>query len=1525
MKRMIVWFATNHVAANLLMGFAVLAGLAALTQIPVRVYPDVEIPIISVTVPYLGAAPEEVESGVCIRIEEQVEGIVGIKEVRSIADEGLCTVQVNLFFDADPTNVLGEVETQVNAIDTFPEETEKPIVSLVTLPNVVSEVAVTGPTDERALKELGRRVRDDIRRLPGITHASVANTRPYEISIEVSQGDLLRNSLTFDDVAAAVRKRSIDLPGGSIKTDQGELLLRTRGQAYWGLDLENLVVTARADGTRVLLKDVARIVDGFVDTSQALWFNGKPAALVQVARVGNQDLRGISETVRRYVAQSASKYPEGVELTLWNDESTLLADRLGALVDSGVQGLLMVLVLLTLFLRPHLALWVAAGIPIAFLGAIFLIYWLGYSLDAISVVGFILALGILVDDAVVVGESTYVAHRRGAAQLAGAIEGAQQVLVPVTFGVLTTAAAFMPLLFVVGVAGEMLAVTAASVLCCLAFSLIECQMVLPAHLGHRNARMPLGEFGMTFLVAVVIAAFAVTPDVRSGVGVAVGVAALVWAAHLLGGLSALGVAFARVQVRFELALEWFVNNPFRKLVDRALGARHLTLAIAFVAVASAAGFVASGHLPFTFFASAPADRVVARLTMPLGISANDTSQAIKQLADAGQRLKEQLAAEHEESPISHILVAMGGHPSATVGVWMPEASGSHLGEVALQLTPSAERPISTGEITKLWRDLHGTVPGAAELSHISERINVGNDIGIRIYGGDMEALRAVADALRRKLSEYPGLSEIADSFRAGKEELKLSVTPAGEALGVTLTDLGRQVRQAFYGEEAQRIQRGRDDVRIMVRYTAEERRSLQSLYSLRVRTPNGGDAPFGTVAEVQAGRGISTIVRTRGARSINITARVDPLVITAGAVMADLQAGFLPDTLADYPDVSYTAENIELQEEVAAGLLPLFLLGLFAIFALLAIPLHSYTQPLIVMAVLPFAFVGAIWGHALMKAAGNITGLSIASIFGVVAASGVAINATLILLDRVNRHRVAGDSLHDALLNAAMSRFRPILITSVTTFAGLTPLMLSVSVATQTLRPMAIALAYGVLVSSVAALLVVPSLWLVLQDISIGAKRVTGMLGDLIGAAPRLSRWMARYPYVQESLRTQEFTDLQVPDDLGLGPEAERIARRGLVRLYYEREFDAREMRAQLDAIADKAPRADDLVGEARTWAEQRTFQLGVHMLRGVIAPINAARPLSDILDTCMATLLSAAKGEFVAEHGEIPNGRIALIALGAIGRREFATGGPLHLLFLYDHDPASLSGLSPQAWHTQLLHRLMRLVGDLSPEGILYEARSVYSLPGAGHDTACAVPALREHFDNLPSVADLRMLTHARVIEAESDLGASFEAFRRSALARSHDQSAIATDIASTRAREAQQHDADDIWEVRHGPGGLADMELAAEYLQLAGAERASGVLAGGLVPTFEAAAEQRLIDAGAARDFAKAATLWQNLDGFFRMACADAFDPRSAPPDQKTTIAEACGVDNFDALPAVIADTAHRAATHLDALLAGAAEQGE
>ena len=1519
MNRVIAWFATNHVAANLVMGFAVLAGVAALQRIPVKLYPDFDLPVIVVTVPYLGAAPKETESDVCARIEEQLKGITGIKEIRSVSAEGLCTVEVELFLDIDRSQTLAEVENRILAIDSLPKETERPIIQLATPNNVVAEVAITAPVDERTLKELGRRVRDDILALPGITHARLANVRPYEISVEVSEESLSRYGLTFDDVAAALRERTLNLPGGSIKTTEGEILLRTKGTAQWGDELEEIVVLTRGDGTRVLVRDVAQVVDGFEDTGQALRFDGRPAALVQVSRVGDQNVRHLSEAVRNYVANAAETYPEQVELTIWRDESTTLSVRLGALLDSGVQGLLLVLILLGLFLRPHLAVWVTAGIPIAFLGAIFLIYTFGLSIDAVSVTGFILALGMLVDDAVVVGEAAYVAQRRGAGQLAGAIEGATRVLVPVTFGVITTVVAFMPLLFAVGTVGQAYAVRAATVICCLAFSLIECQLILPAHLGHGSGRLPLGDFGLMFLGVVVIAAFAIAPDMRVGGALAVVGTACVFAAHLSGHLARLGTAFARIQVRFESVLTWVIENPFRRLVDLACRRRLVTMSGAVAGIACSVALVAGGHLPFAFRAPQQGDSVTARLTMPVGTGAAVVEGAVGQLADSARHVAQRLAREHGEPVVLHILEGRGGHFAAGSRVgFVAGSSGAHLGEVTMQLTPGEKRAVSTGAVAALWRQTADPIADTVELSFLTDRIASRPEIDIRIAGSSWDDLRAVAGAVREELAAFPGVYDVADSLDTGKTELQLSVTPAGEALGISLGDLGRQVRQAFYGEEALRVQRGADDVRIMVRYTKRERGLLESLYAMHVRTPAGDEVPFTTVADARLGRGFSAIGRANGTRQAWVRAEVDATLTSAAAVLAALDAGFLDEVTSAYPSVSYSFRSAQEQSDLIAAVGPLFVFALLAVYALLAMPLRSYTQPLIIMSVLPFSLVGALWGHALMKPLGLVHGLSSPSLFGAVAASGIVINATLILIHAVNHNRAAGDTMFDALTNAAVSRFRPILITTVTTFAGLTPLMLTDSAQAQILVPMAISLAFGILISSVAALLVVPALWLVLHDVSGGAKRIGDLIGGTAGESARLAMWVARYPYVLESLRSEEFTNLEVPVDLDLDPQSATIARRGLVRLYYEREFDAAHMRAQLSTIAGKAGGTDDLVREARSWAEQRTFQLGVHMARGAIAPVDAARPLSDILLSCIGTLLPTTRREFALEHGEVPGGRVALIALGTAARREFEAGSPLQLLFLYDHDPVPPRTLvlSPDVWHAKLLERLALLLRNLSPDGLLHTPCPMYVLHAAEATPACSLEQLRAHFAGDVPAADLRMLTHARPIEATGGIGDEFDHIRRSVLSRQHDLSAIAQDIARVRGRQRVQ--AHDVWDVRRLRGGLDEVELTAEYLQLAGATADGGDVAS-LSATFDRAGRRGLLTAALVRDLINAATLWQNLEGYFRMTCAGAFDERDASTEQQRALAEFGGVDRFDQLPGVIAANARRTARHFDLLLSG------
>ena len=1097
MPRLIAWFATNHIAANLLLILIVLAGLSALLTMPQKSFPDIDVPIISVSIPYLGAAPEEVEQGVCIRVEEELDGVEGVKEIRSVANESLCSVTVELFEDADESRALDDVKNRIDALDTLPEETEQPIINLATSIRPVIDLAITGPDDERTLKVLGQRVRDEIAALPGITQVSLVNTRPYEISIEVSESDLQRFGLTFSQVAEAVRARAIDLPGGAIKTEDGEILLRTKGQVYWGEEYERLVLLSRPDGSLVFLSDVARVVDGFEDTDQSLRFDGQPAAIIRVSRIGSEDILAITGAVMAYLDTSAQALPEGVKLTVWNDNSRLLEDRLATLLDSARQGFLMVLLLLALFLRPVLAFWVSVGVPVAFMGALYLTNYVGLSIDGISLFGFILVLGIMVDDAIVVGESVHSRQREGGTPLVGSIEGTQRITIPVIFGVLTTICTFLPMLQGVGSSGQIGAVIATVVICCLIFSLIESQLILPAHLGNKQTKTAKGEVYLLLVPLMVIVLLQFSWSTSSFVGLAIALMTVVYASDRLGLTDKPAKRLIAAQSRFSTRIEAVIDGPFRRMVERATQARYTTLAMAFAFFLSGVAVFGSGRLPFSFFPPLAADQVIAQLTMPLGTSSEITEQAVRHLERTGESIRDELNEQYRRAPpVTHILASVGGSQGGGLG--LPGsggggASGGHMGEVTLQLTPSQARTISTKEVAALWRERSGSIAGAVELKFNSSLFSVGNAIDIQLAGNDVDELREVAAGLRAELARYPGVIDITDSFRSGKQELKLKMTPEGEALGLSLGALAQQVRQAFYGEEAQRIQRGRDDVRVMVRYTEAERESLASLDDMRVRTREGSEVPFRTVANASLGQGYSSIKRADRKRVVNVTADVDRTQITADEVVGDLSRSYFPVIRAEHPRVSLSLEGEQRQSgEYLVSLVFPFLIALFAIYALLAIPLRSYVKPFIIMSVIPFAFIGAIWGHQIMKLAGLVSGLAMMSILGMIAAAGVVVNSSLILVYAINQRRDAGSSMADAVVDAATSRCRPIVLTSMTTFVGLMPLMFNTSVQAQFLVPMAVSLSFGVLFATVITLLVVPSIYLFFEDLFALRDRLAG-------------------------------------------------------------------------------------------------------------------------------------------------------------------------------------------------------------------------------------------------------------------------------------------------------------------------------------------------------------------------------------------------------------------------------------------------
>ncbi|MCG8590407.1 MAG: efflux RND transporter permease subunit [Proteobacteria bacterium] len=1074
MKRAVRWFAENHVAANLIMALLVIGGLTILPTITQEVFPDLALDVVTVSVEYPGASPQEVEEAVSLRIEEELQGLQGVKRIRSVASENIATVNVELMAGEDVRRRLDDVRARVDAITTFPDQAERPQVKQMEIRRQVLNVAVSGPADERTLKRLGERVRDEIATIPIITDVQLYAARPYEISIEVSERALRRFGLEFDDVVRAVQRSSLDLPGGSIKTEAGEILLRAKGRAYSGRDFADLALVTGSDGTRLRLGDVARVIDGFEETDQASLFDGEPAVLVQVFRVGDQNALEISEAVRSYVASAS--VPEGISLTVWQDDARFLRARLGSLLGNARDGFILVVLVLALFLRLRLAMWVSLGIPLSFLGALALLPTFDVSINLISLTAFIVVLGIVVDDAIVVGENIHTEQQRGLrSRTEGAVKGAQGILVPVTFGVLTTMAAFSPMLFVPGPMGRLARLIPMVVILCLAFSLIESLLVLPAHLGH-GTEDPEQE-----------------PKTR-----------------IVGW-------WRRGQKRIADGLHHFLDAVYRPALQHALVWRYLTVSLAIAAFLLSVGMLAGGWLRFVFQPDVEGDTIAADLTMPEGTPAHITAEAIETVTSALERVRASADADRDEnegSVFRHVMASVGEQPYRAWTQNVPGrvggggTTGAHLGEVQVEVIDSEERDQTVAWLTRRWREEVGEIPGAVELAFTSSLVNPGAPIDIELRGDDLDELRDAAEFLRGELAGYPAVFDVADSFRSGKQELELSILPSAETLGLSLEDLGRQVRQAFHGDEAQRIQRGRDDVRVVVRYPAAERRSLQDVESMYIRTRDGREVPFGAVAQASFGTGFASIQRLDRQRVVNVTADVDPALGNANEIVADLEESALVALGRDYPGVrhGFAGEQQE-QRDFLASMLRGQALALLVIFGLLAVPLRSYVQPFIIMTAIPFGLVGAAWGHILLG-----HDFSMFSVIGLVALSGVVVNDSLVLVDSINRRRAEGSDIHTAVSLAGPARFRAILLTSLTTFAGLSPLMLETSVQAQFLIPMAISLAFGVIFASFITLLVVPCTYLILDDLDWAVRqwrfRGKGLPEADVADAPELeSEW----------------------------------------------------------------------------------------------------------------------------------------------------------------------------------------------------------------------------------------------------------------------------------------------------------------------------------------------------------------------------------------------------------------------------------
>ncbi|MFT7686297.1 MAG: multidrug efflux pump subunit AcrB [Candidatus Azotimanducaceae bacterium] len=1052
MERLISWFVDNPVASNLMMFIFLVGGAISLATMHREEFPSIEPGVVQVSVPYLGAAPEEVEEAVCIRIEEAVEGVQGIERMQSFANEGICTVILELESDAEDNKVLNEIKSKVDGISTFPRETEKPIISALAFNGQTILVALSGNTDEVTLKKNADKIRDDISALDGISQVAVNYARPYEISIEVGENTLRQFNLTLSSVADSIRSASLDLPGGSIRTDGGEILLRSKGQAYNADEFRDIVVLTRPDGSNVALGEIATIHDGFEEGYLSATFNGDPAMMITVYRVGDEDTITSAAAVRQYIKRIQPTLPEGLALTVWIDESVALNRRIEALTKNAYAGLALVLLILALFLRFKVAIWVAAGIPIAVMGALWAFPLFGINISSLTVLAFILVLGIVVDDAIVVGERVYSHESTDQNHREASIKGTFEVSVPVIFGVLTTVAAFLPILLMGSRMGAFFSVIGWVVVICLLFSILESQLILPAHLAHRKT----DKYFMSE-----------TKFVKR------------W------------IAFQSI---FANGLTDFAKNVYRPFLIKTLQWRWVTWAIGTSILILTIALIISGRVIFQFFPAVDGDRIYATLSMPEGINVEVTERSAQQIERAarelGKELDKELGLGDGYSVFNNILASIGSNAARSNGPPTRGAGGSHLAEVVLELVPIEERGgISATAITDRWRELVGPIPDAVELQFSASSFSAGQPLLIKLKGRDVEELRLAAASLREELARYPGVLDLSDSFRSGKQEVKLDIRESAKPLGLTLNDLARQVRQAFYGEEAQRIQRDSDDLRVMVRYPEAERRSLGNLEEMRIRTKEGIEVPFMSVADITYGNGYSSIERQDQQRVVQVVGDINRSIVTPEEVIGAIQKALCeegsnftnknnPCHTADYPGVSYSlGGEQEQRSEATSSMVRTVPLSLLIIFALLAIPLKSYTQPLVIMSVIPFGAVGAILGHFIMG-----WNLIFFSLLGIIALSGVVVNASLVLVDYINRQRRLGIDTFEAVTMAGVARFRPIILTSVTTFVGLVPLMTNQDPETFMFIPMAISLAFGVLFATVITLFLVPSLYLMLED-----------------------------------------------------------------------------------------------------------------------------------------------------------------------------------------------------------------------------------------------------------------------------------------------------------------------------------------------------------------------------------------------------------------------------------------------------------
>lgn len=1017
-KGPIAWIARNHVAANLLMLVFIVGGLVTFLTMKTEVFPNITKDEVTVSVSYPGASPSEVVEGVILVVEDAVSSVEWADKVTSTASEGKGTVTVELVEGSDRQQAYQDIKAEIDRINTFPDESEDPVVELSSRKRSVVDITVYGDMPELELRHYAESLKQDLLNSEGITLADYAySVKDREIRVKISENELRKYSLTQADVAGKIEAASIDLPVGSLDREQGELVLRMKDKRYSGREYADIPIVSGNDTGTVLLGDISEIIEGFEDSDIQETFDGMPGLTLRVYRVGKETPDSISDSVKEVIESYEARVPDTVKISVWDDDSELLQSRLNLLFRNAMLGLGLVLVILAVFLEFRLAIWVAMGIPISFFGALMFLPMLDVSINMISSFAFILALGIVVDDAIVVGENIHAHRMMGKSRYQAAVDGTHEVLGAVTFSVLTTVTAFIPLLYIKGTMKLMMSVIPYVVISVLLISLVESFFILPAHLNSGDKlegkkRRSLG----------------IRRKIREG-------------------------------------LEFFINNIYGRAMVHIIRYRYITVAVFLAAMIITFGSIKSGNLKFNFMPKVERDVIRITVKMPAGTHKDKLANVISYINESTVKTDRMMQEET-------------GFGRSYVDYVITGSSSSSSGRVSVALLPSEERDINTSDFERMLRKNVGNVQGVESIVYSSQGLRFGANINVRYAHSDNDVLVAVSEELKSKLRTYEGVTDIEDTFERGKKELLFRVNDLGKKYGLTNNEIGRQVRAAFHGVEALKFQRMLDEVTVRVEYPEDEKKDLDNLMSMYIKTSDGMELPFYMVAEVERGQGLASVNRTDRKQVVNVTAQTEGSA-NPTEIMHELTAGLLPEQMAKYPGLGWKFEGEEeRRQESFSGIISFLPVAMLIMYALLAVPFASYIQPLIVLLAIPFGLAGAVWGHMIMG-----MDLSILSIFGMVAVAGVVVNDSLVLVDFINKFADRSHLSTETVIEAAKRRFRPILMTSLTTFFGLFPMILEKSLHARFLVPMAVSLAFGVLFTTVVALVLVPCVYMLIEDI----------------------------------------------------------------------------------------------------------------------------------------------------------------------------------------------------------------------------------------------------------------------------------------------------------------------------------------------------------------------------------------------------------------------------------------------------------